>query len=346
MFKMFASMKHRLFIIVASIMMLPMSLLGQTYQTLWKQVEEAQQKDLLQTAIAHLQEIETKARKERAYGQLLKSTLLHSRLQAEVAPDSLAPAVRRLEQQEQQVTHVALKAVYDAVLSIIYKQNPQLGEDSSAKSQAYADKALAHPEALAAVKATAYEPFVIKGSDSEAFSHDLLSVIGWELEAWQWMKDYYTQKGNRRALCHLALLTANTIAEFDSLSALYGDLTEAGVIAKKRQNLWRSLTNPTYQVRANTQVVELHKPQTITLESLRNLQSLTMRVYRTRLDGQTQLNPADNRDYQRIKSGMTELTQCRRTITFAAHADYETFEDSLQLSALDAGVYQIGRAHV
>ena len=334
-------MKYRIIIVVVLVMVVIVGLFGHTYQSLWKQVEEAQEKDLPKTAIEHLKQIEEKAAKELAYGQLLKSTLLHARLQAEVAPDSLAPAVRRLEQQEQQVTHVALKAVYDAVLSIIYKQNPQLGEDSSAKSQAYADKALAHPEALAAVKATAYEPFVIKGSDSEAFSHDLLSVIGWELEAWQWMKDYYTQKGNRRALCHLALLTANTIAEFDSLSALYGDLTEAGVIAKKRQNLWRSLTNPTYQVRANTQVVELHKPQTITLESLRNLQSLTMRVYRTTLKGDTELNPNNPQDYKQIKKGLTELKELAQTRNFSGHREDEFFDDSLQVAGLSAGVYML-----
>ena len=334
-------MKYRIIIVVVLVMVVIVGLFGHTYQSLWKQVEEAQEKDLPKTAIQHLKQIEEKAVKELAYGQLLKATLLHARLQAEVAPDSLAPAVRRLEQQEQQVTHVALKAVYDAVLSIIYKQNPQLGEDSSAKSQAYADKALAHPEALAAVKATAYDPFVIKGSDSEAFSHDLLSVIGWELEAWQWMKDYYTQKGNRRALCHLALLTANTIAEFDSLSALYGDLTEAGVIAKKRQNLWRSLTNPTYQVRAKTQVVELHKPQTIKLESLRNLQSLTMRVYRTTLKGDTELNPNDPQDYKQIKKGLTELKELTQARNFSGHREDEFFDDSLQVAGLSAGVYML-----
>ena len=322
-------------------LIVPMGIAGQTYNALWKQVSDAQEKDLPKTAIAHLKKIEDKAAKEHAYGQLLKSTLLHARLQAEVAPDSLAPAVRRLEQQEQQVADVALKAVYDAVLSIVYKQNYQLGEDRAVKSQAYADQALAHPEALAAVKTTAYEPFVIKGSDSEAFSHDLLSVIGWELEAWQWMKDYYTKKGNRRALCHLALLTANTIAEFDSLATLYGDLTEAGVIAKKRQNLWRSLTNPTYQVRANTQVVELHKPQTITLESLRNLQSLTMRVYRTALRGDTELNPNDAQDFKKIKKGLTELRGLAQTRSFSGHREDEFFEDSLQLAGLSAGVYML-----
>ena len=60
----FACMKYKLFIIVATILMVPMGLLGQTYQTLWKQVEEAQNKDLPKTALTHLQKIEAKAAKE------------------------------------------------------------------------------------------------------------------------------------------------------------------------------------------------------------------------------------------------------------------------------------------
>ena len=88
---------------MAALLLISMGITAQTYQQWWKQVEEARQKDLPQTAIQHLKKIEAKAQKERAYGQLLKSTLLHARLQAEVAPDSLRPAVSRLENQFQSV---------------------------------------------------------------------------------------------------------------------------------------------------------------------------------------------------------------------------------------------------
>ena len=210
-------MKHRLFIVVAAILLVPMGLLGQTYQTLWKQVEEAQKKDLPNTAMTHLQKIEQKAMKEKSYGQLLKSTLLHSRLQSEVAPDSLRPAVSRLEQQEQATKDVALKAVYDAVLSIVYQNNRQLGDDRETKSRDYATKALAHPDALAAQKTDSYVPFVIKGKDSELYEHDLLSVIGAELGAWQELHHYYSQKGNRRAACMTGAEAFDRIEALDSL---------------------------------------------------------------------------------------------------------------------------------
>ena len=382
MFKMFASMKHRLFIIVASIMMLPMSLLGQTYQTLWKQVEEAQQKDLPQTAIAHLQEIETKARKERAYGQLLKSTLLHSRLQAEVAPDSLAPAVSRLEQEEQAAQDVALKAVYDAVLSIVYKDNRPLGDDHEVKSKQYAERAMAHPEALAAMKTDTYVPFVVKGKDSELYGHDLLSVVGSELKAWQVLSDYYAKTGNRAAACltalealkaHGDLTERERIRKADSLIAVYGDLPEACEIAIQRyewmdddpyderqyaewlqqslkrwgtwqranslRNSWAELTKPSFEAKVPHRVVASGQRQTIELPRMRHLQSLTLRVFRTQLKGDTELTPENNEDYRKLKVNMTELTDQRRELTFAAHEDYELFADSLQLGGLPVGVY-------
>ena len=119
-------MKQKIFIVVAAIILMPMGLFGQTYQSLWKQVEDAQKKDHPQTAMSHLEKIEKKAEKELAYGQLLKSTLLYSSLQSEIAPDSLLPAVIRLEQREKETKDVALKCVYDAILAKIYEQNHQL----------------------------------------------------------------------------------------------------------------------------------------------------------------------------------------------------------------------------
>ncbi len=328
-------------LLTAVLLLLPMNSSSQTYQQLWKQVGEAQKKDLPKTAIQHLQTIQAKAQKDRAYGHLLKATLLHSRLQSEVAPDSLQPAVRRLEQQMQTVSDKALEAVYATVLSKVYADNRQLGDDHDGRSQDYLRLATAHPELLAKIKADQYAPFVMDGKDSEAFDGDLLSVIGYELEAWQWMQDYYQQAGNRRALCHLALRTAKSIQAFDSLSALYADLPEAAVIAKKRQNLWTVQSNPTFQTEIPRRVFMPQESQTIRLHSLRNIRQITMRVYRTSLKGDTQLNPEDGKDFSKIKTGMTELKDLAQTLNFQGHAEDAFFEDSLTLAGLPLGVYLI-----
>ncbi len=358
---------------IAILSLIPARMTAQSYESLWRQVDNAQEKDLPQTAINHLVKIQQKSRKELEYGQLLKSTLLHSKLQAEVAPDSLLPAVRRLQQQEQAAKDIALKAVYDVVLWKIYSNNYELKEERAERMKSYRQGAMAHPEVLARTKAEGYEPFVMKEKDSELFGHDLLSIVGMELGEWQWLTDYYSKAGNRRAACITAAQTVRTIADADSLINIYGDLPEAGELAITRYYLmngnrntaaekdawldlslqrwgaWKrannlrnektALNNPTYQVNITQPVVEINKPQTIKLSSLRNLQTMTMRIYRTKLAGDTKLNPENAKDYKTIQEGLTELKEQQRTMTFSGHASYDIFEDSLQLAGLPSGVY-------
>ena len=366
-------MKHRLFVIVAAICIVPMGLFGQTYQSLWKQVEEAQNKDLPQTAVQHLQKIERKAQKEHSYGHLLKATLLASQLQAEIAPDSLPPAVNRLEQQERDVKDLPLKAVYDAVLSKIYQENRQLADDWKAKSQEYAASAMAHPEALASVKTDTYEPFVVKGKDSELYGHDLLSVIGRELEAWQDLHGYYSKTGNRRAACITGAEAFDNVAALDSLLQVYGDLPEACELAIKRyqlmdsgdypiaqkmdflrssinrwaswrrtnwlRNMERELTRPQFSARILQRVAMPQEAQTVLLSGVRNMESLTMKVYRTSLKGDTKLDAEE--DYKKYKSQLKEIEERRQTRYFTGHEDYEIYEDSMTLGGLEPGVYLV-----
>jgi len=375
---------------VVALLLIAISMKGQSYDTLWMQVERAQDSDLPQTAMTELLKIEAKAERENAYGQLLKSSLLYAKLQAEVAPDSMAFAVKRLEQKERQTQNAALKAVYDAVLSRIYGDNPQLAENWKEKRDDFSRRAMAHPEELAQVKADDYVPFVVKRSDSELFGDDLLSVIGMELKEWQWLSNYYDRAGNCHAACwaalehvklsrprgHHPLARSSYIHQLDSLLEVYGDLPESCEVAIERyqymnshtdatadmkydwlqQSLkrWGScpraevfrneltvLENPAYQIQMKERVVEVNRPQTVKLLSLRHLQSLTMRVYRTRLEGDTNLNPDEDADYEKMKAGLSELTKMSRTLTFSNHADYELFEDSVLLGGLPAGVYMV-----
>lgn len=334
-------MKRHLFIILAALLLITMTTQGQTYQQMWKQVDEAQQKDLPQTALKHVGAIRTKAQKAGDYGQLLKASLLFARLQTQIAPDSLQTAVQQLEQQARGADTEALKAVYATVLARVYSQNPQLGDDWEAKSQRFRQMAMANPDVLAQTKADTFLPFVIEGDDSEAYGDDLLSVVGSELDEWQWLKDYYGKAGNRRALCHLALRTADSLKELDSLMALYGDLPEASIIGKRRQRRWTVDSNPQFHVTIPQQVAVPGAPQMLKLQHLRNISSLTIQVYRTKLNGDTDLNPYDSKDYATIRKGMTELTSHHRTVTFGMHTELEVFEDSVLMDGLSPGVYLI-----
>ncbi len=249
-------MKQKTLTIIAIIMLVPMWIFGQDYKSLWKQVSDAVDKDHPQTAISHLSTIEGKAQKEKAYGQLLKAALYRARMQSEVAPDSLEPAVLRLDQLLQKENNVALRAVLATVLYSIYEDNHSLSDDWEKICANYRSIALSSPQELGKVRNSVYEPFVINGKDSKIYDDDLLHLIGQEMEAWEWMHDYYEKVGNRRASCLTALEMlrkrrgsdtekleeSSYIHSLDSLISKYGDLDEAGEVALERYNYMQQHT--------------------------------------------------------------------------------------------------------
>ena len=145
---------------------------GQTYSTLWKQAKEAEQKDLPRTQYDVLMKIAQKAQKEHQPGQLMKAELQGAQVMATIAPDSLLPAVERMEARMEAENDMALKTVYQVVLRRIYRDNRELERTPQ--------EITLTPELcrqLAAVKAVDYEPLTVKGIDSRMFDDDLLSVI-------------------------------------------------------------------------------------------------------------------------------------------------------------------------
>ena len=380
-------MKKRSLTIIAILLLIPMWIFGQTYQSLWKQVKNAEDEDLPQTAMKHLAAIEKKANAEKAYGQLMKASLYYAKLQNEVAPDSLKPSVERIEKEEAATKDPVLRAVYDAVLYRIYRDNHSLSEDDwKEKVEGWRTKALANPDALGKVKDKSYEPFVEIGKDADIYDNDMLSVIGYELKAWDWMHAYYEKTGNRPAACLTALtmleeseeeLDAEVyIEKLDSLINQYQDLPVAGELAIARYNQMSNLYNITAaekvayldmaverwsqwkrigQLRNNKArlitskysadiplyVQMPNKEQTIKLYGLRHLSSLTMRVYRTDLKGDNDINPQYKKDYEKIKDHLVEVKEAAQSLTFSYRPEYEIFKDSLQLKGLPAGVYML-----
>ncbi|MCR5158197.1 MAG: alpha-2-macroglobulin [Prevotella sp.] len=240
----------------------PMMMNAQTYSSLWKQVKEAEQNELPQTEQQVLTQIADKARKEQAYGHLLKAELQRARSVCSVSPDSLKPEVERLKQRAEQVEgDIPLLAVYHYVLGYIYENNRWLDEDRYKEiAKEYYAKAIAHPAELAAVRATDYDPFVIKGVDSRYFGDDLLSLIGQYTDHWDVVRDYHQQAGNRRGtlLATSFLLIdeqprrgieplnkSKHIQRLDSLINEYQDLVECGEVAIDRFDFMDERTDAT-----------------------------------------------------------------------------------------------------
>ena len=356
--------------LLAALLLTTMTSRSQTYQQLWKQVEQAQEKDLPKTAIDQLGKISRKARKEQAYGQLLKASLLQTRLQGEVSPDSLEPALLRIEQEANGSGNEALKAVWYTVLSKVYEQ---CGKDYAAKATAFHQKAIAQPNILARTQAGTFEPFVIKGKDSKTYyGDDLLSIIGTELGEWRLLHDHYSRAGNRQAACLTGANAFDTIGQLDSLTALYGDLPEACELAIVRyqkmkepdyplaqrmdylrdalrrwgtwqranvlRNIEQTMTTPTFQAEIPHRVAMPGESQTIALTWMRNIESLTMNVYKTSLKGDAEVGRTD---LKKLVSKSQNRMDLSCTLQFHGHKDYEHFKDSLLLPGLEPGVYLI-----
>ena len=92
-------MKKGVFTILLS-MLLPMTMLAQSYSSLWKSVDVADTKDLQQDKLKALTKIAKKAEAEKEYGHLFKALLLQTTAKACLSPDSLQPEVERLEDRE------------------------------------------------------------------------------------------------------------------------------------------------------------------------------------------------------------------------------------------------------
>ena len=128
-----------------------------SFSSLWKQVETAQQKDLPKTVVELLDKIALKAEAERAYGHLLKAQIYGMQVRSEVAPDSLKGDVERFRQKAEGEKNAAVKAVMCSALGTIYRNNPSLSDEADTLSRHYYALSLADPKMLASQKSSGYE---------------------------------------------------------------------------------------------------------------------------------------------------------------------------------------------
>ena len=363
-------MKKSIITIITALMTMPIALFGQSYSALWKQVQEAADKDLPQTQYEILQKIVAKASREKAYGQLLKAELKGMQTMQAIAPDSLKPAVERMMERTAKTGDTVLKTVYQTIAYQICTENT--GLELEAEKPVLSEQLC---QQLAQVRDESFVPFIVKQTDSKAFDHDLLSVIGFELKDYQPLYTYYNKVGNRQAVCVTAarLLEEDklTVNQADSLMSVHASLPEAGEIAIARywatcnkmsaeekvryidealrkwgawkrmnqlRNMQKTITNPQFEVSYDKRINEPQQPLIIRLRQLRNLSSLTLNVYRVNANGDIDINPGQ--DYKKIKPLLSPLP-IKHERRFMGKQPYELFEDSLQLEGLPVGVYML-----
>lgn len=365
-------MKKNLILMFLALM--PFRLFAQSYDALWKQVDEAGKKDLPKTQIATLKKIAAKAETDRNYGQLLSSELMAAGLQTAISPDSADVEIARIEAKAEkaETKDPVLAAVYYAVLGRIHGDRAPHDEGSDAKRPEYYKKAMANPDLLARHKASEYTPLISKSEDSRIFNDDLLHVIGSETGNYEAMYDYYNKVGNRPAACVVASLKSNTIAGLDSLVNTYGDLPEAGELARKRYQLMRNgfsveqkinyidyaldkwkgwktlaelrnerkrLINPSFHASFLYKTNIPGRTCKVDLTGIRNISELTMKV--SLLNVTAESEAVRNKRYDKLGSMIKTKDVFVRTLRYANEKAYEQHSDSIIMDGLPVGVYLV-----
>ena len=188
-------------VLAAAIGLLPLAanMQAQTYDKLWKRVEQAEQADHPRSALAEANRIISKARAEQNNVQWMRASLVRIRLSHDISPDSGRAECRRLENALPQLTDSALASVGHAMLAHHYatrradtaaataaRRHARLARTADARlartpAQPYAALLTANPPAaygtslLPAVAHTVCETLHNLGdvADARRLSHDL-----------------------------------------------------------------------------------------------------------------------------------------------------------------------------
>ena len=96
------------------------ALYAQTYDKLWKQVEQAQKKSLPQTVIKLADEIYRKGRQEQNAPQMLKAYICRETYQEGLTPDSLYSSLKYMESWAQSERNLVNKAILHSLLAYEY----------------------------------------------------------------------------------------------------------------------------------------------------------------------------------------------------------------------------------
>jgi len=196
--------------------MLPTFSRGQGYDALWREVEQARERDLPQSALSAVERIAAKAEKKGDWGQLLKAQTVGMELAFSVSPDSLQPRIVRLEKDADRLWNddkVAAASVADAVLGRVLSER---GGDIEAKmtSADHYGRSMSRPQVLGQTSAGKIDPMVVHGIDSKIFGDDLLHIIGTMARRYDAMATYYRESGNRRAECLSRLWAITDASEY------------------------------------------------------------------------------------------------------------------------------------
>lgn len=187
------------FTIITAMIHIPM--FAQTYDNLWKQVKEAEEKSLPKTVAKLSDKIFKKAQREQNAPQMFKAYLYKIQSQEEVSPDSIYPNFQYMEKWVKNERNVVNRAILHSMLAGMYqdyqsrhsyelRHRTELAEGERPEDmrvwtkgvfeqhvEQHANAALSDVPTLLGTSAKDYVPFAVLGNGSEFYAHDMYHLL-------------------------------------------------------------------------------------------------------------------------------------------------------------------------
>ena len=190
----------------------------------------------------------------------------------------------------------------------------------------------------------AVERFHHMQSCTDVTVEELIKYINYATQKWpSWQRMNELRNEYKRLTFPRVNVLTSGVERGDSgvqgLSLEVQEFRSSGVqtIASSTSNLsTRQLVN------SSTSTINLSTRQLVnssTKLSLRNIEELTMKVYRTSLDGRSELDAQNENDYKKMKAGLVALADKTLNRKYAVRPNYEEFNDTLNIGGFEPGVY-------
>ena len=111
------------------------------------------------------------------------------------------------------------------------------------------------------------------------------------------------------------------------------------------RNAQSDLMRPSFNVNIGDELSLPGRPRKVLINSVRNINALTMNVWHVNVAGDTKLNPSDANDYNKIKSLMTPVGDASQTLRHIGQPAYKEITDPMSIQGLPVGVYLGGIHH-
>ena len=205
------------------------SLRAQSYDQMWKEVENLEKKDLPKSVIRQVNRIYAKAENEKNAPQMMKAFLVCAEKKVGLSPDSLAGQMDALRQWAAEEKDTVARAVLNHVMGACLLESRNADVDTVL---GYFRESLKFPEVLAKISAKDYRPMTESGKLSEKYFGDtMLDLLARQavyrlswgyvdvtrssearhavLDIYSGLIDYYAKSGDRSAelLTRLCLLS-------------------------------------------------------------------------------------------------------------------------------------------